>query len=113
MSKVPAQEKCPSVAATAVTVVATAVTAVALAAVGRRAFRPSVKQTARSLLARTYPNVGSERLDEAAELLAQDLESEAPEPEEDDLTAAEAESVELLRHLLANESPQQELLTDS
>ena len=65
--------------------------------------RPSVEETTRALLASAYPNASGEELDEAAELLAEDLESEGPEPEGDELTATETESVERLRYLLKSE----------
>ncbi|MGW1762770.1 hypothetical protein ACWCQL_01535 [Streptomyces sp. NPDC002073] len=69
-------------------------------ATARQKPRPSVEETTRALLAKSFPDAGKAQLDEAAELLARDLGNDAPEPEGDELTDSEVGTVQRLRRIL-------------
>lgn len=69
-----------------------------------RRSRPSLEETTRSLLAQSYPNACDEQLDAAAELLAHDLTSDEPEPDDDELTDAEGATMHRVREILGVEA---------
>ncbi|GLW53955.1 hypothetical protein Kpho01_19660 [Kitasatospora phosalacinea] len=80
---------------------------------GKRGDPPTLAQTTRRLLARSFPGACPEQLDQAAALLADDIrrgfEDGPEEPERDDLTGEERDRVAKLRHILGTEQSSPEV----